>query len=249
MHSRRESFSKPVIYKKPPLVSPQSYYQPPVPWSSGGSDTKILENTDYRRGGGALGYNKRDMPNPVCELQAMAKCTRSARDDDDDDDPPFNFQAMLKKTPKNRASMKRHDEMKLSSYDSPTRNQSHNKRIYNNRNDDPYGNPNPPRNPPNRGYNKRQEEPFEDYERNPYNPVPTRNLVSPSQESYGNSPAHSESNRGPPRYEYERNARDHEERSYNSKGFREERGYMDNKSKETIEIAPGFTIEGEVADL
>ncbi|XP_034827357.1 neither inactivation nor afterpotential protein C isoform X2 [Maniola hyperantus] len=255
IHSRRESFNKPVIYKRPPCVSPQSYYQPPVPWSSGGSDTKILENTDYRRGSNALGYsvNKSDLPNPVSELQALAKYSRGPRDDDDDDDPPFNFQAMLKKTPKNRASMKRHGEIK-DSYDSPSRNPSHNNRMYMNKNDDSYNRPS--KNSSNmRGYNNRHEETFEDsFDRNSYGAaVPKRNLISPSQETFVNmSPAHSvSSNRGPPRYEYDRNARNFEDsNNYRKKDFRDDRGYMDNKNHmETIEIAPGLTIEGEVADL
>ncbi|XP_052746507.1 neither inactivation nor afterpotential protein C isoform X2 [Bicyclus anynana] len=250
MHSRRESFSKPVIYKNPPrCVSPQSYYQPPVPWSSGGNDTKILENTDYRRTSGALDYsvNKHDLPNPINELQAMAKCTRSARDDDDDDDPPFNFQAMLKKTPKNRASMKRHGEINRDSYDSPSRNPSHN-RSYVNRNDNQYNNS---KSGNMRVYKSRHEETFEDsYESNPYGGgASRRNLVSPSQESYVNmSPAHSY--RGPPTNDFGRNSRDFDDSNYKKKGMRNDRGYMDNKNNlETVEIAPGMTIEGEVADL
>lgn len=46
-----------------------------------------------------------DLPDPIQELQALAKAN-----DVNDDDPPFNFQAMLKKTPRNRASMKRSGE-------------------------------------------------------------------------------------------------------------------------------------------
>ncbi|KAL4715207.1 hypothetical protein ACJJTC_012254 [Scirpophaga incertulas] len=103
--------ARPVVYKKKAAYSPQNYYQPPVPWSGAKDDTDVLENsagklrkTNYSRS--LYGTDVPDMQNPIKELQAMAKSTN----DMNDDDPPFNFQAMLKKTPRNRASMKRSGE-------------------------------------------------------------------------------------------------------------------------------------------
>jgi myosin III len=49
-----------------------------------------------------------DMNNPILELKHLARAKSS--DFPDEDDPPFNFQAMLRKTPRNRASMKRDGE-------------------------------------------------------------------------------------------------------------------------------------------
>ncbi|CAG9784623.1 unnamed protein product [Diatraea saccharalis] len=102
--------NRPAVYKKK-ANTPQNYYQPPVPWSEVRDDTDILENTSgklrktsYSRS--LYGIDAPDMQNPIKELQAMAKSTG----DMNDDDPPFNFQAMLKKTPRNRASMKRSGE-------------------------------------------------------------------------------------------------------------------------------------------
>lgn len=104
--------NRPAVYKKKPApYAPQNYYQPPVPWSGARDDTDILENssgklkkTNYSRSLYAI--DAPDMQNPIKELQALAKSTS----DMNDDDPPFNFQAMLKKTPRNRASMKRSGE-------------------------------------------------------------------------------------------------------------------------------------------
>ncbi|XP_060801531.1 neither inactivation nor afterpotential protein C [Amyelois transitella] len=101
--------SRPVVYKK--KVQPHSYYQPPEPWHAR-DDTDILEGssaprlrkTNYSRS--LYGIDAPDMQNPIQELQALAKSTN----DMNEDDPPFNFQAMLKKTPRNRASMKRSGE-------------------------------------------------------------------------------------------------------------------------------------------
>ncbi|KAL0848932.1 hypothetical protein ABMA28_013327 [Loxostege sticticalis] len=100
--------NRPVIYKK--KTGPPNFYQPPVPWSGGRDDTNILENTSgsLRKTSYSRSLYSIDAPemNPIRELQAMAKSTS----DMNDDDPPFNFQAMLKKTPRNRASMKRSGE-------------------------------------------------------------------------------------------------------------------------------------------
>ncbi|KPJ11874.1 Neither inactivation nor afterpotential protein C [Papilio machaon] len=103
--------SRPVVYKKKMNLSPQGYYQPPTPWASPRDDTDILENTSssMRRSNFSRSMHTFDVDiqDPIRELQALAK----SGNDLSDDDPPFNFQAMLKKTPKNRASMKRYNEM------------------------------------------------------------------------------------------------------------------------------------------
>lgn len=102
--------SRPVVYKKKSNQSPQGYYQPPTPWASPRDDTDLLEDSGspMRRSNYSRSMHTFDMDvqDPIQELQALAKSTN----DLSDDDPPFNFQAMLKKTPKNRASMKRFNE-------------------------------------------------------------------------------------------------------------------------------------------
>ncbi|CAB3231368.1 unnamed protein product [Arctia plantaginis] len=108
--SRKDS-NRPAVYKKKPCQSPQSFYQPPEPWTGVKDDTDILEDTAPKLRKST--YSKslysidREGQDPIRELQAMAKSTS----DMNDDDPPFNFQAMLKKTPRNRASMKRSNEL------------------------------------------------------------------------------------------------------------------------------------------
>ena len=103
--------NRPAVYKKKPGQASQSYYQPPEPWTGVRDDTDILEDTapklrksNYSRSMYAIDTEAQD---PIMELQAMAKSTN----DMNEDDPPFNFQAMLKKTPRNRASMKRSNEL------------------------------------------------------------------------------------------------------------------------------------------
>lgn len=103
--------TRPAVYKKKPGQTPQSYYQPPEPWAGVRDDTDILEDaapklrkTNYTRSMYAIEMEVQD---PIMELQAMAKSTN----DMNEDEPPFNFQAMLKKTPRNRASMKRSNEL------------------------------------------------------------------------------------------------------------------------------------------
>jgi hypothetical protein len=103
--------NRPAVYKKKTSYSTHNYYQPPVPWSGARDDTEVLENasgklkkTNYSRS--LYGIDAPDMQNPIKELQALAKSTN----DMSEDAPPFNFQAMLKKTPRNRASMKRSGE-------------------------------------------------------------------------------------------------------------------------------------------
>ncbi|PZC83270.1 hypothetical protein B5X24_HaOG208034 [Helicoverpa armigera] len=103
--------NRPAVYKKKPSQAPHSYYQPPEPWAGVRDDTDILEDaapklrkSSYTRSLYAIDNEAQD---PIMELQAMAKSTN----DMNEDDPPFNFQAMLKKTPRNRASMKRSNEL------------------------------------------------------------------------------------------------------------------------------------------
>lgn len=103
--------NRPAVYKKKPGQAPQSYYQPPEPWAGVRDDQDILEDTapklrksNYSRSMYAIDTEAQD---PIMELQLMAKSTN----DMNEDDPPFNFQAMLKKTPRNRASMKRSNEL------------------------------------------------------------------------------------------------------------------------------------------
>ncbi|GBP33660.1 Neither inactivation nor afterpotential protein C [Eumeta japonica] len=107
---RNESLkgNRPTVYKKKP--SQTTYYQAPTPWTAN-DENGILENsapklrkTQYSKS--LYGVNLPDMQEPIKELQALAKSTNNLNDDD----PPFNFQAMLRKTPRNRASMKRSSE-------------------------------------------------------------------------------------------------------------------------------------------
>ncbi|KAI8427544.1 hypothetical protein MSG28_002059 [Choristoneura fumiferana] len=108
----KKDANRPAVYKKKPNYSTHSaYYQPPAPWTGTRDDDDVLEDSspmlrknNFSRS--LYGVNSQDMNNPIRELQAMAKSTN----DLNEDDPPFNFQAMLKKTPRNRASMKRSGE-------------------------------------------------------------------------------------------------------------------------------------------
>lgn len=99
--------TRPAVYKKKHLPT----YQPPTAWTSK-DDSSVLETapklrkTDFSRS--LYGVNGEEMPDPIKELQALAKANEFNKDD-----PPFNFQAMLKKTPRNRASMKRSGENDL----------------------------------------------------------------------------------------------------------------------------------------
>lgn len=106
---------RPAVYKKKSNHSPQSYYQPPAPWIGASDDTETLENSGpvLRKTSFTKSLHGIDMtePNPIKELQAMARSTN----DMNDDEPPFNFQAMLKRTPRNRASMKRSGESESAS--------------------------------------------------------------------------------------------------------------------------------------
>ncbi|XP_022116473.2 neither inactivation nor afterpotential protein C isoform X1 [Pieris rapae] len=97
--------NRPVLYNKKHVSSPQKFYQPPTPWATNNEDT--FENTVPRRSTSFYGPDS-EACDPIRELQALAKSTGDLNTDDDN--PPFNFQAMLKKTPKNRASMKRYGE-------------------------------------------------------------------------------------------------------------------------------------------
>lgn len=107
----KEPTKRPAVYKKKPGHAPSSYYQPPEPWSGTCDDTEILENSapklKKKQSRSLYAIDRTELQNPIKELQAMARSTN----DMNEDDPPFNFQAMLKKTPKNRASMKRLGEL------------------------------------------------------------------------------------------------------------------------------------------
>lgn len=102
--------NRPAVYKKKPGHAPQSFYHPPEPWSGVRDDTDTLENSGpvLRKSPHSKSMHGLDSSelNPIKELQAMARSTNNMNEDD----PPFNFQAMLKRTPRNRASMKRSGE-------------------------------------------------------------------------------------------------------------------------------------------
>ncbi|XP_030041129.2 neither inactivation nor afterpotential protein C [Manduca sexta] len=103
------SSKRPAVYKKKHGHAPSNYYQPPEPWNGPRDENDILENAAPKQRkppSRIYGTDTRDM-NPIRELQAMARPIG----DMNEDDPPFNFQAMLKKTPRNRASMKRLGEL------------------------------------------------------------------------------------------------------------------------------------------
>lgn len=105
------SSKRPAVYKKKHGQAPQTYYHPPEPWNGERDDSDILEDSAPKvMKSHSRKFNAIDGPgmqNPIRELQAMARPIT----DMNEDDPPFNFQAMLKRTPKNRASMKRLEEL------------------------------------------------------------------------------------------------------------------------------------------
>lgn len=106
--------NRPAVYKKKPgAQSTHSYYHPPEPWVGARDDTDILEDTApmLRKAPQTRSLYAIDTvdSDPIKELQAMARSTN----DMSEDDPPFNFQALLKRTPRNRASMKRSGETDL----------------------------------------------------------------------------------------------------------------------------------------
>ncbi|KAJ0181639.1 hypothetical protein K1T71_002361 [Dendrolimus kikuchii] len=107
----KEPTKRPAVYKKKPGQAPNNYYQPPEPWSGARDDTEVLEMSapklKKKQSRSLYGTDGTELQNPIKELQAMAR----PKSDMNEDDPPFNFQAMLKKTPKNRASMKRLGEL------------------------------------------------------------------------------------------------------------------------------------------
>lgn len=102
-----------VVYKK-------RTYAPPPP--------SFMRPEPERAASGGFGYKKRSAPlppksyddnrlenrdrnavyNPIRELQMIA----GQREESEGDDPPFNFQAVLRKTEYNRASMKRNQSSK-----------------------------------------------------------------------------------------------------------------------------------------
>lgn len=101
--------NRPAVYKKK-VGHQNSYYHPPEPWVAARDDNDILEDTaptlrktSYSQSLYAIDNSE---VNPIKELQSMARSTNNMNEDE----PPFNFQAMLKRTPRNRASMKRSGE-------------------------------------------------------------------------------------------------------------------------------------------
>lgn len=120
-HDNEAPASRNIVYKKKPAPPtpnkvPSVSRQPtPAPRSTVNNNTSDdwqfpkLTKTDRNKNiyGGSM---PNDMNNPIKELQQLA----GSRDSIKGDDPPFNFQAMLRKTPRNRASMKRTGESPLS---------------------------------------------------------------------------------------------------------------------------------------
>ncbi|CAH0726448.1 unnamed protein product, partial [Brenthis ino] len=81
-------------------------------------------------------------------------------------------------------------------------------------------------------------------------PVSRKHIISPSEASSAiTSPTHSiASSRMPPRHEFDRAPKDFDEDNFEKRSSNTR--YADNKDEtETIEIAPGITVEGSVADL
>lgn len=110
-----ETTNRPMVYKKkhapstPSNKSKQFTPLPPRAQSPKGDDdwqfpklTPIKCDINKNLYGGSM---PSDINNPIEELQKLV-CAKS-NDFITGDDPPFNFQAMLRKTPRNRASMKR----------------------------------------------------------------------------------------------------------------------------------------------
>ncbi|XP_017799206.1 PREDICTED: neither inactivation nor afterpotential protein C [Habropoda laboriosa] len=100
----------------PPPPIPLNQSQPPPPRSSdnhssdvrsksnidsGSHDWEFEDNRINRNTGNA------NRLNPIQELQMIGRRNNNYGGNEDNDDPPFNFQAMLRKTSHHRASMKR----------------------------------------------------------------------------------------------------------------------------------------------
>lgn len=112
-----ESYNRPAIYKKKhapatpvnrnvPSPTPRKFNNTGEPESWQSPKNKVDKNKNIYGGSIPTGMN-----NPIKELEQLAKANA---ENANEDDPPFNFQAMLRKTPRNRASMKRNGESPLS---------------------------------------------------------------------------------------------------------------------------------------
>lgn len=225
--------NRPAVYKKKPGQAPQTYYQPPEPWSGARDDTDILENSGpvLRKSAHSKsmhGLDSSDL-NPIKELQAMA---RSANDMNDDD-PPFNFQAMLKRTPRNRASMKRSGESENASMEKRGSRKSMA--------------PPPP-------LSVTPEVQIPKYSPSPILPpevqIPRYATPSPPPSKYEATPPPIKNRTPTPSRDFPR--QDSRELIISEKrDCKPEMIYpiIDNIESEKIELAPGITVEGTVTDL
>lgn len=122
--SDNELSGRPMVYKKKHAPSTPSNKPKPVnransPKNDDWQFPKLNPNKYDKNKNTYGGSMPSDINNPIKELQQMARA--KSNESLNDDDPPFNFQAMLRKTPRNRASMKRVGEsMSLVSIDSET---------------------------------------------------------------------------------------------------------------------------------
>ncbi|CAH0603393.1 unnamed protein product [Chrysodeixis includens] len=228
--------NRPAVYKKKPPQSPHSYYQPPEPWTGVRDDTDILEDaapklrkSTYTRSLYAIDAEAQD---PIMELQAMAKSTN----DMNDDDPPFNFQAMLKKTPRNRASMKRSNELG----DDMEDRQIVPKRIISPSKAKPPASPKPPPTPP--------------PPKGPAPPPPSGKPPAPTPppcRMAADTPPPSRFTPPPPRSSsrefIRQNSKDLIIAALKKRDSQTD--LIENKIDEKVEIAPGITVEGTVTDL
>lgn len=238
---------RPAVYKKKSGHSPQSYYQPPEPWSETRDDTNVLENSSpklkKKQSRSLYTIDGAELQNPIRELQAMARSTN----DMSEDDPPFNFQAMLKKTPKNRASMKRLGELdngtsekkKAPKPPSPKKTRS-----------EPKSNIDFPPESPVKVVTKPPQAAKESTKLTPKkvtNETP-KNRTPPT-------PPPSEQTPTPPRYSSrEMKRQDSKDLIISVLKERDSKPELiypviDNRECEKIELAPGITIEGMVTDL
>ncbi|XP_028035821.1 neither inactivation nor afterpotential protein C [Bombyx mandarina] len=215
------SRNRPAVYKKKHGNAPQSYYQPPEPWNGARDDDDVLENSapKFKKTHSRSLYciDAPDMQNPIKELQAMARSTNDLTEDD----APFNFQAMLKRTPKNRASMKRLGEIDNGTLEKP---QSTPKRAPTPKAKAP---PPPVQVTPSKAPNKVL----------PPTPPPSEVTPSPTPNSM-----HKEFTR--------HDSKDLIIQELQKRESRPELIYPSNKvESEKIELAPGITIQGTVTDL
>ncbi|XP_054283153.1 neither inactivation nor afterpotential protein C-like [Macrosteles quadrilineatus] len=86
-------------------------YQPPSP-------SKNFVNQQYNNDSGNNNYRDKLKPfggsqNPIRELEMKFQQINNNKSDNEDEAPTFNFQAMLRKTNHNRASLRRSPEMEM----------------------------------------------------------------------------------------------------------------------------------------